>query len=229
MTDFTIRRNRGFVLVFLLALMPVILAVVSVVIAIQLLLLMDGENNHTCRKGLLEIQETFAQACADLTRLNPLATQLRAEKVRAMKEAEAAMGSPLELLAMAHLESVIQRQLSLSKQQNRIIQVSRFRAEEKMNQIYSRISKNNATSSHPLPRLALDAVPKFDLTPSYEATPHFSEKQALRISWNADITRTFPKWITHSFPEIGTWNQQCGATIENEGHSWNPHLIADKQ
>lgn len=234
--------QRGFVSVAFLALMPLLLAFVALASAVGLILKNDSDLKHVCRTRLLRGQEKAAKALEELSKLNRLATRLRARRARA----RALSMSPLpQVAAAARIELAIvtvEQTLLASKQKLLIAEgqsASRRSPTESLQAVREAAQRaallQRERSVQPKTKelrqgeFALIATPKDSLTPSYEPAPDFALRQTTRLEIEIPFEGLVPDWLSTWIDSKGLkLKTRCVSTLEKEGKKWQPKLKADK-
>lgn len=241
--------HRGFATTSLLALLPVLLAGAAVCAAGFLVLRTDGEARHACRIELLRSQERIAERLKKLLEMNLGARQLRIERDIAERAVAIAVTPPAKAAALAALEAVKIRQVAYAVRQQTLILKARMeswsgptqgaRAVRKaLNEAKRRqseqLEKNNTPSldltTTPRPALfELTNTPKESLTPDYQPSRQFSERQTMAVRWNLRIAALLPSWLRSLVASTDiTLRAQCLATLEKENDEWKPKLKLDR-
>ena len=239
------RNQKGFASVTLLILTPLIVAAVAVLAAGYLILKADGQTRHLCRVRLLSAQAKVSADLRDLMALNAQAANLRTERQLADNEVRAAAEfPPLLPAAQAHQVSVIARQLTLAMNQKRLILHATM--ESKMAPVQTSHEVQDTLTSLGLTQTedhfsigfrgktqtaSFDVVasPKSNLTPDYNPSRDFENKQVMKISWSFQASALLPAWLR---PLAVSSNirarAECSAGLKKGDQQWQASLNADK-
>jgi hypothetical protein len=236
--------KRGSVVVSLLILMPLLVAILAVSVAVHLTIRTDAKSRHVCRTELLRSQEKTARALTELLALNPRAKTLRHEREVADRAWQMAPTPPLKAAALIRLTFVIAKQVALAAQQKMLIakgkseshlgpqrvsrSVSAALAEDQA--LYrARAIELGSRASAQSASFDLVATPSASLTPDYQPSRMFEERQTMRIRWQLAIGPLLPEWISHLLSlEFGRLKlkAECAATLRKEKSKWSPVLSA---
>lgn len=218
------RSNEGFVVVLLLAFLPVLFtATLLVPMGLHAFQIHKAER-HICRTGLLSYQASALQTIEQLKLLNIEARVLRAQKVTA----QAMMLVPKTAVPGLKLYLQTRRaQKILDTRQRLLLNLGRIRLQKQLWQIVRSLKKTGTdfalftTTTQVLSglrgKLAVRPDDSSDIAPVYVLEDDFTHKQTQQISWKTSLSfRGDFAWKE----EIG-WrrlrqNQACAATIENK-------------
>jgi hypothetical protein len=229
-------KERGFVLVSLLLILPVFISILAILGASSFLLKTDQETRHQCRLELLAAQKTVSEDLARLLLLNPLADSLR--KRRALAPNPAA------------LAEITAEQMALRLQQQILIQHARLVSHHAplmaQQKISSALNRSIVGISRLSPRFSLhggefplEASPEDSLTPHYETDRNFEQRQAMKVSWTFPVenylsANTNTSWMKSNFENHHVnlnsihAKGECSATLQMEGRQWRPILNGDR-
>lgn len=196
--------QRGFVLVFMVSLLPFVLSLMFLIKKVGLVQLEYSQKLHACREKVLEAQQTLGQALTRLMRLNPKAEKLRRERKAADKVVRSTIGMPAAHAAARAVQAiVIAKQIALRAEQAQIKTRAIFEANRSLNTLRSEKKANWEA-----PKFAIRATPPLDLSPSYETLPNFEHRQSITIRMQTK----------NAVP------LECSATLEKESTRWRPKL-----
>lgn len=199
-----ISNQRGFVLVFMIGLLPFLLSLMFFIKEVGLVQLEYSQKLHTCREKILETQQILGRAITRLMRLNPKAKRLRRERKVVDKVVRSTIGVPVAHEAARIAQAiVIARQIALKLEQTQIQTRAILEANRSLNTLRS--EKN---SNWDAPKLAIRATPPLDLSPSYETLPNFEHRQSITVRMQTK----------NAVP------LECSATLEKEFNRWRPKL-----
>ncbi len=239
------RDDRGFMVITLLALLPLVISLILLVTWTYLLLKADGEARHACRVDLLSAQKQIGQDLKSLLALNPEASRLRAE-LAAINKVLIATPHPAAHAALeVARQKIIAQQLILAAKQRALIvkakSLSLTAPSKAMVTVQSALAKNRRSSGKPnlgaykAGTFDVTASPKRSLTPDYNPSARFRDEQIMRLTWKMDVFAILPTWLkdlmhrSNLFPN-GDFHlrAECAATLEKEGTAWSPRLTKDR-
>lgn len=238
--------ERGFGAVAFLAVIPLVVAIIALVSAVAMIFKSDARLKHECRTTLLQAQRAISEDLRALVALNPQAQKLRAARAVAEQTLKAAysIGHPAAITAaIAQRTAVMTAQAALRMQQQKLLLRARLRslatpakAVLKVKRtLASEMSGNGASLSElssarsRARRAYFDVIakPANDLTPDYEPSPRFSEKQLMSLTVDIDLAPLLPEWLRRLLPtKTLVLRTRCAATIEKENETWTETLSA---
>lgn len=226
------KNDKGFILISLLTVLPVLLALVLATLSMIDVLKKDLEVKYICRTELLAAQKENEKNILSLLKLNRRAESLKQKKTaaeRALFLAKARL-DPLGIAASKALLAFIHsQQLALAAEQkaliaiaNQSIQLRQRNLESKIRSIFK--SSSQASMSYRLTSLrsskTLLAVRpvKADIAPSYERVPDFSKAQSMELHWQYEQSphRVFSNFLKYS----GSNEYICIATLKKSRDQW---------
>jgi hypothetical protein len=225
--------ERGFVTVSLLALLPVLAAVLAAVAATFLLMKTDGAAKQACRVEVLRTQASLAKTLRDLMALNSQARNLRVRREAA--EAAVAMG---EAPAAITLEVIMLQQTALAARQELLLAKGKLlsRTGPTLALVKAKAavrSSSSGFSSRPVAvtghtsSASFDVVaePPMDMTPDYVPSPRFRDRQEMKASWSFDLTAFLPDWVRKILgSDHLKMTGECSATLEKGETQWEPKI-----
>lgn len=227
--------TAGFALVALLAAMPLMISVLVGLSLAAMALKNRTELFATCRAEVWNAQKDMSQMLRNLVSLNPRAKALRAQRKLAeaeVKAARASMNPPLIAAAETHRALILNRQMYLRAEQERILFQARARramARAQMNQAAHAKQGRVTDFFSPVTALAVERFPPHDLTPDHTPKPGFAGEQKLQFRWHAELFQGTPEWLLKSAALSRLrFNGECSATLKEEKESWRPQLVAAK-
>jgi hypothetical protein len=240
--------ERGSIVVSILILMPLFAAILALSAAVHLTIRTDAKSRHVCRVELLRSQAKVAQHLADLLALNPRAQMLRREREIAERAWRLALTPETKAAALVTLTLVITQQTALAAQQKLLVlkgttesrlgparvsrQVSTSLAEDQTIYRSGAVSLGSRTS---LQTAVFDiiATPSNSLTPDYQPSSTFEEKQTMRVRWQLALGPLLPRWANALLngrlsEDVGRLKlkAECAATLRKEKSKWSPVLSA---
>ncbi|MCB0365495.1 MAG: hypothetical protein H6624_19525 [Bdellovibrionaceae bacterium] len=227
MIEAPFQSNKGFALVVLVGLLPILLCLLLIFSVMGRALLSQSRARHTCRTKTLETQVQVAQLLQQLLSYNDRARRLRLNRRSAQSAlALAHLSSPqLVPLAKANLQRITYQQTLLGSKQRALIARMDSAWEQGEYRLRTALRRQNADSLVIIhPRSAFVPMPPTSLSPSYALLPGAR-----------DLQRQGAKWKIRINPLIGgfenfhlTWPASCASTIVKEKDKWVPQLIAVK-
>jgi hypothetical protein len=240
------KNERGFMSVALVALLPLLIALFALGAA-YFIIKNDGEARHTCRVELLRAQIQIAADLRELMGLNPEAEVLRQERSLAEEELEASMAEgpgPMTAAAQVKLSLVIAKQEAFSIKQKLIISRAKMRSRLAPRRAVATVHAKLQVSHHAqAPEASADgfnsnvrlaafdvtAEPPNSPTPDYNPSPHFRDRQEMKVRWSFDVTSYLPPWLQKITASSGVRAEaECSTTLEKEGNKWDPRITKGK-
>lgn|GEM_PF-2810631 len=237
--------QQGFVLVFFLTLLPVIIIALSLLTIILLHLQTQNDVRHACRQDLFSAQKTTAQNLTALMSLNPEAQSLRLQlKLAYLKLAAVAANPGAEAAVLAQIAKIQQQQVALGERQKSLIAQGEFAL--RSGSVQSEISVSSAVHQkmqrfHSLVHLSLSQLHSNpthlavrpdspgDIAPVYELESAFKDKQSLQTFWKIEYSWTNSAWIQKALH----WRRilvsdNCRSSIEEKAGQFRAVLNEDR-
>lgn len=238
----TIRSNRGFTVVGLLVLLPLLVSLVTFCSAAMLLLNADAELKHECRSTLLEAQDEIANDLETLMKLNETARTLRRARDTAEVAVRVAVAPPAIAAARAALLAVIAKQAALASKQTSLL--LRAKAKSRSTPLKTKLklhrklrdkaklleSRESALETQ-LKSASFDVVasPRDSMTPDYHPSAGFTKLQEMKVEAQWSVTSLLPEWLRRWLGrEDLKMKTTCRATIVKGKSGWRSLLKADK-
>ncbi|MFN7905351.1 MAG: hypothetical protein ACK5P5_09220 [Pseudobdellovibrionaceae bacterium] len=233
------KNQNGFVTVFLLATLPVIVGLIAAVTVMTSSLNLDQQLKKTCREELIRSQENSAKSLDRLFNLNPMALKLRFQKHAAQIALAAAVAS-LNQVAIAkytkELLKIERARQRLHRIQQTILQRQNIANHMGLNRVQIALAASLAATVHGnfftehiqftgRKHVGLAVEPdQPDTAPIYELQNPFEEKQTLSIFWKWKVQGIQPvlKKLSLQF------QRECSVTLIQRNHKWQPLLRRDK-
>ncbi|HWU43775.1 MAG TPA: hypothetical protein VN132_10065 [Bdellovibrio sp.] len=222
--------NKGFAVVMITALLPVLVGAVLVAWAIVAFIQIDLKMKFICRREGLHGQEQVAPLLTTLLAMNPAAYILRAELIEARIQAAA---FPATIPHLLRVETLVRnfeaKQQELIRQSNLLLLRSHLSIELQLSQ-----ERHYITRAIPLftgdltvhytqaPRLAVrpdsPAHP-----PAYIPVDNFTEAQALVQRWQyrLRVIKILQPFLQGDF----TFEKACAVTLKQEDSIWVPQVL----
>ncbi len=201
---------------------------------------------HTCRRELLNSQQTAGNMLQKLLALNPLAKALRAEKqlaLAAMAAAAASVNPGAFQAALQWYQNVIRQQLSLDKVQRGLVTsanlaisrgsvVARAKVLKKVKTLenkwehFLKVEVRSVKSTAGI--LAVHPDVLAELAPAYELNREFHRQQSSQLIWKKQMSVLPTQWLSHWTHLKFTQIEFCAASIEQREHKWVAKPIRDK-
>lgn len=232
----SLKNQKGFALVLMTALLPVLLAAFFMIFAISGFIDKDLNIKHQCRKGGIEGQRPVGKILASLLSLNPKAQKLKKDFVSAKKQLAAAqkvfnyplvaaLSAKIAKLTLARTE-LDSKQKQLIREGNRLLTShhsktkSAIRAPLEKNSLLLRTSEQQLRGK--APKLAVEAD-YVDIAPTYSPQPQFSDRQSLKHQWGYTVSlkKPFSHFVSGSFK----FSKACAVSLEPQGKTWVPQLV----
>lgn len=239
-----LKSQKGFVQVFLISLLPILLAGFLVILFSQYYLKNWMESVHICRVELLTSQKKTAGHLKRLMDFNPVAQALRTALVAAEIEFAVALATEnfaAMAIAQQKIQNIKRQQRALDKIQKAIIAQANFQMARGVEAVSRKIKQQSAALQAKLPeyfsfriyqirvfptRLAVKPD-RPDIAPVYGLQRNFEDRQSLHVSWTSEFrTRNngSQKWIkNHHKKQDG-----CSASLKPEGKNFQEVLHAGK-
>lgn len=231
-------------MVALLALLPLLLAVIAVVAGGLLVLRIDGQSRHACRVMLLQEQARVAEILERLRAMNPGARSLRMRRTTAENMLKHASTPPLKAAAWIALQEVIAEQAVFGARQKALIMQGRqvslsapLKAKTSVRRLFVSTRLVQGETNVELGFMSRTRVPRFELmakpidspTPDYEPPAGFDQRQLMSVGWSVRISALLPDWIVPLAKTSPLKLQaSCSATLEKGKDKWVALLKTDR-
>jgi hypothetical protein len=179
-----------------------------------------------CVNSAANLQQELSKTLSKLMRLNPRATQLRAQRASADRAYFTALASanPYAIAATRAIRTgVILAQRALQAEQQRLLASSRLQRMQARQKLYadSRSLTQSAVRAQTyfVRGLAVDPVPSTSPTPDYLTTSQFSRHQQHLFEFEVDLS---PKFWKQRFIQTTT----CSVSLNGTEGAWNPQVVA---
>lgn len=211
----------GFALVGVIALTPLMVALVACTVGFFLIVKKKLWAQSICVKAAVLLQHDLQKDLEDLLRLNPQARRLNQRRRKAEQAFRAAVKSGNALLvkvAGAAVVSVTAEQMALrAKQETLLLRAGRRR--ERARSELARESSESVRGQRFFPRaLAVVAEPPSSLTPEYKPAPAFAQAQQHRFQFAVELA---PEFLRRSFIQTTA----CSASLQQREGKWQPKII----
>ena len=231
------KKTKGFALILMLSLIPVMTSGILLTFATLMVLEADLALKYSCRLTGLQGQKKVAPLLKNLLHLNKNALQLRIMETQALQQLAMNPNPAAKIAAELRLQKIRAKQEVLDVQQKEIIKHGNailLSAFELTQQKLKIISTQNQSILLRFQLLSLDGRAPLlavhptmvGLAPTYGPLPTFEEDQALAHSWQYQVTvaRPFSKFLHGDFKI----NKSCAVTLKKEGESWIPQIAKAK-
>jgi hypothetical protein len=229
--------NKGFAMIFILALLPALIAGFLLVVAGVGIIQNQQRLQYICRNNGLAGQEKVAPLMMALMALNPLAQQLTVQMYEKMAEIAASDG--FNVKAEAELARIMKKKMQLRERQNQIIkqanmilgaanfvgygrQLSSLKEFETHTPLFS-ISSFSLPQRNP----KLSVVPEYpDIAPPYRPSKDFEKKEALVQKWqyHLSIAKPFSSFLDGA----AVFDQDCAVTMKEDRKIWQSKVTEVK-
>jgi hypothetical protein len=242
-TQKSLGNEKGFVTVFALSLMPLILAAGFAVFFSYFLSQNWMQSLHSCRTVLLETQESAGKDIERLLSMNSTAKALRlslAASQTALAAALAHLNFPVAIQLSKTIKQIRHQQRLLDQAQKAVLLSAKykmamgiFRAKQALARqnlqvqkrlpSFFRFSITDVRQSHPHLAVKPDSP---DLAPVYELEPGFKDRQALHLSWKSQFTTKGreQKWFNNTHQK----KDACSASLKEQTGKFQAVLNAAK-
>lgn len=241
-----LKNEKGFIQIFLLSLLPIVLSGILVLLFSQFFLKNWMESVHICRTELLATQKATQDHLERLMDLNPMAKSLRiALKMAQIQLAIAIAMTPPNPALVAKAKAEIAR-IQQQRKQLELLQKSTILAAnlEMARGVQSVVSKLRLQSQklqsrlpdlfefrihsiRPFPTTLAVRPDKPDIAPVYELQKPFTQKQALSVSWISEFKTKHAEryqWIQNRHKK----KDGCSASLFSEAQDFSEGLVEDK-
>lgn len=226
------KRNTGFAMISLLAMMPLLMAALIAYLLLNTSLQSWMETSHLCRTELLKTQDQVSQDLQKLLDLNSSVKLLRA-KILATKAAIATALASGQTYALPPLRQALlvlqQEERALGLLQKSLLAAANLKmlhgphqASQKIRQQYSLLQKRlsefilfRLVHIHSLPRtLAVEPDRPAAVAAIYYLKSNFKQQQALHLIWRTELTALDAQWTKKWFRLRSERNDSCSASLE---------------
>lgn len=241
-----IRRHQsqqGFGAIFLLALLPVILAMM-----IGILLLVTTQQallgpRQICRREIIAFESQSGEQLQTLEALNLQVKALRMEELKLKAElavalatenwpAAALIKSKLSIISESYRKIVIEQKLVLERNkvstenlranlQNQI--TVPFKALADQLKSFARLSVTQHFSE--IKQLAVHPDNSGSIAPVYELDEPFIQRQSSQAFWRIEVRIQNSSWASKWFRAKYSWQDSCGGSLQKERSKWQATLI----
>lgn len=221
-------KERGFALVSLLALLPLLLALMFGLGTSLYIIKKKSLAQSLCLRSGIQLQAELKRKLERLFELNPKANRLEARRVRAEKAFRAAVASGIPHLiaaAKANKTAILIEQTQLKAKQLSLLEeaiATRVTHQQRLRLHLQKIKVNDLKSTSQSLGLAVYPVPPFALTPEYEPTDGFAIAQQQQYRFNVDLNPPFD--LPFSFP-ISHQPIECSVSIEGDPNEWRVKIL----
>jgi hypothetical protein len=245
------RNQKGFLIGFILLFIPLTMGLLMTALNLKAYLNPNQATLHTCRTGLLRVQELAAHSMQKLFALNAQVLTLRADRSLAEIALEAAAASlnPAAISAAeAQLQVVIAAQNALRAEQQILLKTSTLSIRQALQESHRELiqelqqqEQNLRPASHffefkpgnashsEYQKLAVRAKKSSAAgPPEYEVSPELTTDQKVSLSWSFELQRKGVKgapWKSQSLQK----SDQCSASlVQDPDQTLRPVLMADR-
>lgn len=216
--------QKGFGMLNILFLIPILFAFAMVVIASHQMISHYTYIQRECRTQVLKAQQELGKNLKKLIELNPKAQALRTEE-------KALQVSLIAARALPPLAAAIQAKLNFNRLQQQILRgrqellitTAKIQAQRHMANLLGKIKKVRYSSTD----LKIYKSPLNAIAPDHNPVPLFKEAQAIHVQWKLPIEEFVPQVVLRIFKNTNypkTIAGQCAATLIQKGDIWNPKL-----
>ncbi len=225
------KAEAGFIIVHAVALIPMIIALFTLVAGAQYVFKHKLRAQSLCVKEALLLQRDLQKTLTELTRLNPQATRLRAQRAKADRAVlKAAMAAnPYALAAAKAVQTaVIAAQLALKAQQIKLLAQARIQRLDHHRALAGEVDRLAAgrvqSKTFYWRPLAVEPKPPISLTPDYKMVAGFENSQQHQFSFDVILTPPFLLFEAKYFE----FKQKtlCSVTLEAKEGAWRPQIVA---
>lgn len=225
------KSSKGFALILLLSLIPVMTAAILLVFSSLIIFNKDLELKHTCRLFGIEGQKKASTQIKNLFKLNPQATRLKLLEVQVLQQLALNPNPAIKITAVAKLQKIRAKQELLDIRQKQILKYGNFLMSSNYLRAQSVLRRTASEKISPLihfelislsgisPQLAVRPL-MAGLAPTYGVKANFYEAQALAHSWQyqLSVASPFSKFLNGRFK----LSRSCFVTLKQEGEMWTP-------
>ena len=237
-----LKKQEGFAVIFLLSLLPLILAATTFLYIGTCQLEMKSTMQKTCRAEFMKVQDSAARHIKTLLELNKFVDLIKwGQFVAAVTAAISFIMPPLKPIFMAILKSTKNAKEALPRLQKAVLlslestmRGGLLMTQKKLSLLIRDYQRRTAgllaiSNSWFVPRssfqFSVEAEdPRAQLT-KYRLKQKFEELQTLTLLWGYSLQTDSPLWRWASWKQ--SFRSSCSVTLER-GPRWQPTLIADK-
>jgi hypothetical protein len=242
-TQIQLENERGFVTVFALSLMPLILAAGFAVFFSYFLSQNWMQSLHSCRTVLLETQESTGKDIDRLMSMNSTAKALRlslAVSQTALAAALAHLNFPVAIQLTKTIKQIRQQQRFLDQAQKAVLLSAKLKMVTGVFRAKQALARQNLQVQRRLPSFFGFSITDIrqsqphlavkpdspDLAPVYELEPGFNDRQALHLSWKSQFTTKGreQKWFNNTHQK----KDACSASLKEQAGKFQAVLSAAK-
>jgi len=220
-------------MVSLLAILPLLLTLLVSVGAVFYVLKRKSLAQSICVQQAARMQQDLKLPLKKLLHLNPKATSLRAQRVKADSSLLAATASgypPAIAAAQAMRTAVIVQQTALGAQQIALLFEAQRLRDQGQRELRRRVAplaaKAIQSRSFYFRPLAVEPKPPVDLSPNYETVAGFSTFQQHAFYFQVDLLAGFPAVEKLNINAIQPTN--CSVTLQEKDDEWKIQILAAK-
>lgn len=223
--------DRGFALVGLLVLAPVVMAILTALATLYFVLARKSAAQSACVQESARLQRELAGQMKALMALNRPAASLRRQREAADRALEAALASgypPAIAAAAAVQRGVVLAQIALRARQEAILTAASLARTRRHRTLYARLRelRTSGFRAHPGPPrgLAVRAQPATSLTPDYEPVAAFEQHQQQRYEFRIGLSPPFlpDSWRSGAYTQPAA----CAVTLKGERQKWRVSILA---
>ena len=225
----SMKRQKGFVTSLLLISLPVFITCLMGFTALLFCIRNHDWAQKICIQEVLRAQSQMQIHLKQLTKLNPIAKQLKLsyQHVSRLLKIAIRTGEPFTISSLTTKKAILtQKRLALDRVQKQILKQSQISVQKtflSFKQKMKKFQSSYITKTHNTPRaLAVKAKPKRDIAPVYYTPADFSHRQTLSLHWRMPLYYFIPEWIQKIFfkPELSFYS--CAATLKKKDISGKP-------
>ncbi len=233
------RSSRGFGLILILSLMPLIISLSLVVLIMGAGLNIDQRLKKICRDQLITAQQKSGASMTRLLFLNPVAKNLRIKKRMTEIAYAPAVASGNKVLALRLRAELAE--IQLQRQQVDLQQKMILRQQTLTNWLALQQAKSHLRSAldhliqpglfdrrilfPKLKHVSLAVTPDLpDIAPIYELKTPFEEEQTLSLFWNWSVQSRSESLRRYPL----SFQRECSVTLTKRKNQWSPLLRTDK-
>ncbi|MFN8792412.1 MAG: hypothetical protein ACK5Y2_13240 [Bdellovibrionales bacterium] len=229
--------QRGFVLVFMGAILIMGLLVTMTLTSSLIVLHNKMQTVHLCRTKTLQIQKEVRPFAERLLSLNPVARTLRLAKIKVETKlalAIAAANKPAIAYYLIERQRIVSQQRQLDQLQKSILshanlklRLQSYQAQTELRRQLQELAQRQsawATTAYQIlaPKIPTLALRRTDrrIAPTYEPRENFEAFQAVRLSWIQHYK--LRGWLQSTRWGTGLIHNECQATLEET--TWQPKI-----
>lgn len=225
--------EKGFALMGLCILLPLILVLISVLMLSSFWLKNFWATQKICEEQSLQAQQQMAPLLSSLLKLNPEIIILRKEKIRTQAQLALAIGSgnaPAIAALRIKLQAIQLRLLAIFAQQNFLFQkaeMSRWKMVARFHNLTKMYTPSQVRRIFQFPlSLAVKPDSLSEKPPLYSLVEDFEKNQRLEVQWKQNLFQSSPVALQRILSlKILSMARSCSATLEKRNHGWHTRLI----